>query len=69
MTFVGTLFSVSTFDNHYNEEWVKGWLALDGQIMDEMNISEGVRRKYYNENYMRFLKCQDIDHRLPQINK
>lgn len=63
------MFGTDSIATDYNADWVKGWLALDGQIMDELGVSENVRNKFYNENYMRFLKCQDIDHRLPQINK
>ena len=63
------MFGTDSIATDYNPPWVKGWLQKDNEIMDEMNVSEDIRQKYYFDNYMRFLKCQDVDHRLPQINK
>ncbi len=63
------MFGTDSLTNDYNPEWVKGWIDKDNLIMDELNIDTSVRKKLYEDNFMRFLNGGDIDHKLPQINK
>lgn len=63
------MFGTDSITNDYNPSWVKKWLEIDNKIMDELNVSSDVRKKIYEDNFMRFLKCEDVSHALPQINK
>lgn len=63
------MFGTDSITNDYNPSWLKKWLELDNQIMDELNISKDIRKKIYEDNFMRFLNGGDVSHSLPQINK
>ena len=62
-------FGTDSITNDYNPSWVKKWLDLDNKIMDNLNVSQKIRKKIYEDNFMRFLKGENISHFLPQINK
>ncbi len=60
----------SMIDNYNNGGWVSSWIEFDNKIYDELNISERVRNKIYNENIMRFLGFtpKTFTHKLPAID-
>jgi len=63
------MFGTDSITNDYNPSWVKKWLELDNKIMDELNVEADIRKKIYEDNFMRFLRGEDVSHSLPQINK
>lgn len=63
------MFGTDSLTSDYNPKWVSGWLKKDGEIMDDLNISDKIRKKIYEDNFMRFLKGEEVAHVLPQINK
>ncbi len=63
------MFGTDSLTNDYDPSWVRGWINKDNAIMDELNISASVRKKIYEDNFMRFLEGGETGHRLPQINK
>jgi predicted TIM-barrel fold metal-dependent hydrolase len=63
------MFGTDSLTNDYNPSWLKKWLTLDNKIMDDLNISSDVRKKIYEDNFMRFLNGEDVSHVLPHINK
>ncbi len=63
------MFGTDSIVNDYNPEWVKKWLKLDNEIFDELKITDEVKEKIYEKNFMRFLNNEDLEHKLPHINK
>ena len=65
------LFGTDSVVNNYNNgNWVSSWVEFDNKIYDELNISERVRNKIYNENIMRFLGFtpKTFEHKMPDID-
>jgi len=60
----------SVIDNYNNGGWVSSWVDFDSKIYDELNVSEKVRNKIYNENVMRFLGFtpKTFTHKMPDID-
>ncbi|MBO7217299.1 MAG: amidohydrolase family protein, partial [Clostridia bacterium] len=63
------MFGTDSITTDYNPEWVSGWIARDNAIYDEIGVTEEKKEKVYCDNFMRFIKGEDIAHILPQINK
>lgn len=63
------MFGTDSLTNDYNSAWVKGWLERDGKILDDLGVDNSIRKKIYEDNFMRFLQGGEAEHKLPQINK
>ena len=61
------LFGTDCSGENYSVQWAEKWLALDGQIMDKLNISQPLRQKLYWDNVLRFLgkTSTPISHKIP----
>ncbi len=49
------LFGTDCSADHYNPDYAKKWLTVDGTILDELEIGEEKRKLMYQDNLMRFL--------------
>ena len=49
------MFGTDSSAHTYSHEWPSKWLKLDGEIMDDLGISEENRQKLYADNLLRFL--------------
>ena len=63
------VFGTDSMANDYDVDWVSGWIARDNAIMDDLGVTDEVREKIYHGNFLRFLSGEDIDHKLPEVNK
>ena len=63
------MFGTDSLSNDYNPSWVAGWLARDKEILDDLGVTEAQREKLYEKNFFRFIRGEDIEHTLPQMNK
>lgn len=63
------MFGTDSIANDYHPEWVSGWLERDNAIYDELGVSQEVREKIYEKNFMRFLHNGAVEHELLHINK
>ncbi len=63
------MFGTDSMADEYDVDWVSGWIARDDAIYRDLGVTDAVREKIYRENFMRFLACGDVDHRIPEVNK
>lgn len=63
------MFGTDSLSNDYDPQWVGGWIARDNAIYEELGLTEKQKEKIYKDNFMRFIKGEDIKHNLPQMNK
>ncbi len=63
------MFGTDSIADDYNPDWVKGWLERDNAIYDELGVTDAVREKIYEKNFMRFLHNGAVEHELLRINK
>lgn len=63
------MFGTDSLSNDYNPSWVAGWLARDKEILDDLGVTDAQREKLYEKNFFRFIRGEDIEHTLPQMNK
>jgi predicted TIM-barrel fold metal-dependent hydrolase len=50
-----TLCGYDSIAGSYKSSWVKGWLDIDKQILDELGVSKLNRAKLYHDNPLRFI--------------
>ena len=50
------MFGTDSYAHNYNVSRVCDWIGFDNDILDELCISEEVRKNIYENNFMRFLK-------------
>lgn len=49
------LFGTDCSADHYNPNYAKKWLNIDGEALDSLQVEEASRKKIYHDNLMRFL--------------
>ena len=54
------MFGTDAFANGYSSDWAKNWLKTDGDILNNLGVSEVYKKKLYCENLMRFLGKTDV---------
>ena len=61
------MFGSDTGAGEYSSDWVAQWLKVDGQIMDDLGVTEEIQNKIYYDNVLRFLgrKEKDFTHIRP----
>ena len=63
------MFGTDSIADDYNPDWVASWIERDNAIYDELGVSDTVREKIYEKNFMRFLHNGAVEHKLLHINK
>lgn len=53
------MFGTDASASSYNSGWTKEWLKLDGQIMEELGVTEEIKEKVYCDNLLRFLGLKE----------
>ena len=63
------MFGLDTRADAWRAEWAEHWLKIDGEILDELGISEAYRKKLYCDNFLRFIgkggKAAEIEAPVP----
>ena len=63
------MFGTDSMADDYNVDWVSGWIWRDNSIYRDLGVTEEAREKIYHANFERFLACEDVVHRIPEVNK
>lgn len=53
------LFGTDATAHRYASDWGSKWLRIDGDLMDQMGVSQAVRQQLYHDNLLRFLGKKD----------
>lgn len=56
------MFGTDTSADAYSDKWASEWLIRDGEILDDLGVSQKYREKLYEKNLFRFLGISEDSH-------
>lgn len=60
------MFGTDSSASNYGGEWVKNWIEIDNRLYEKLGVSEEIKQKIYEDNFLRFIgvKEKDFTHRM-----